>query len=321
MGAGHPSATASTAAVAAPFARAVDHYLAHVRINKGLSDNTVEAYRRDLGAYLRFLRLRGRDGLAATADDVTAYLDALRRGEPPATRPLAPATVARMLVAVRTLYRWLAAEGYVADDPTAAIAPPRRPRALPKAIAVEQVEAMLEQPDAGLLGRRDRAILEVLYGAGLRISELVALDVDDIDLEGGTILVRAGKGWRTRRLPLGSAARAALTDYLTVSRPELARRARRAARGALFLNSRGTRLTRQGCWKLVKGHAARAGVAHVSPHTLRHSFATHMLDRGADIRVVQELLGHASLATTQVYTLVTAERLRDVYLAAHPRAR
>jgi integrase/recombinase XerD len=182
---------------------------------------------------------------------------------------------------------------------------------------------LVEAPNKDLLGRRDRAILEVLYGAGVRISELVALDVDDVDLDEPSILVRAGKGNKARRLPLGRAARRALEAYLSLTRPELAVRGTASkARGALILNARGGRLSRQGCWKILKGYARAAGLAdRVSPHTLRHSFATHMLDAGADIRAVQELLGHASVATTQVYTLVSDRRLREVYLASHPRAR
>ena len=200
---------------------------------------------------------------------------------------------------------------------------PRRPRSLPKAIRVDEVARLLEAPDTGLLGRRDRAVLEILYGAGLRISELVSLDVDDVDLEARTVWVRGGKGGRDRRVPLGRAACEALDAYLVGSRPELASRApARGSLGALVLNSRGGRLTRQACWKLIRSYAERIGLAsRVSPHTLRHSFATHLVEGGADIRVVQELLGHASLTTTQVYTFVGEARLRQVYLAAHPRAR
>jgi integrase/recombinase XerD len=226
-----------------------------------------------------------------------------------------------MLVSVRALYRFLEREGHRTSDPTAKIGIPKKPRSIPKAISLEDVERLIELPGDDLLGRRDRAILEVLYGAGLRISELVGLDVDDVDLDEGSVLVRAGKGSKARRVPVGRAARAALGDYLAVSRRELAGRSG-GAKGAVFLNARGGRLSRQGCWKILKGYARRAHLAdRVSPHTLRHSFATHMLDAGADIRVVQELLGHASLATTQVYTLVSDSRLREVYLASHPRAR
>ena len=238
-------------------------------------------------------------------------------------RAYQPTSVARLLVSVRGLYRFLAGEGRIASDPTAAVGSPQRLRSLPQAIPVWEVERLLAVPGHDLLGRRDRAVLETLYGGGLRISELVGLDVDDADLDGASLLVRAGKGGKGRMVPLGGAARAALGGYLTVTRPELVRKARRpTAPVGLFLNARGSRLSRQGCWKLVKDAARSAGLAgRVSPHTLRHSCATHMLEGGADIRVVQELLGHVSLATTQVYTLVSEGRLREVYLDSHPRAR
>lgn len=304
------------------FDRWVGELLAHLRLEKGLSDNTLQAYRRDLATFRAYLALGGLDPARLTADDITGYLDALRAGRPPARRPMAPSSVARLIVPVRTLYRFLVREGELRADPTAAVGSPRRPRSVPKAIGVDDVARLLELPRADdLLGRRDRAVLEVLYGAGLRISELVGLDVDDVDLDEGSVLVRHAKGGRSRRVPLGRAARAAVGAYLGAARPELARRGR-ARSPALFLNARGGRLSRQGCWKILKGYASLAGLKdRVSPHTLRHSFATHMLDGGADIRVVQELLGHASLATTQVYTLVSDSRLREVYLAAHPRAR
>lgn len=302
--------------------RWLDEFMTHLHAERGLAKNTLAAYRRDLALWRRFCERESVDPAAACDDDITEFLERLRDGRPPATKPLASSSVARTLVAVRALHRFLIREGRIAVDPTAKVGSPRRGRALPKAIAVREVEALLELPRSDVLGRRDRAILEVLYGAGVRISELVALDVDDIDLDDGSVLVRSGKGSKARRLPLGRVARRALSDYLAVSRKELAGRSRGGgARGALFLNARGERLSRQGCWKIIKryAHAARLG-SRVSPHTLRHSFATHMLEAGADIRVVQELLGHASLATTQVYTLVSDRRLREIYAAAHPRA-
>ena len=307
----------------ASFDLAVAEFLTQADLERGLSPNTIAAYRRDISSFAGFMAARRRDGMDATSEDITEYMEALRVGAAPAAKPFAPSSVARMLVSIRSLYRWLAREGMIASDPTAMVGTPRKPRSIPKAIAVEDVTRLVTLPGANLLGRRDKAILEILYGAGLRISELVALDVDDVDLDGSTILVRAGKGSKTRRLPLGRAAHAAAGDYLSVSRSELARRATATrSGGAMFLNARGGRLSRQGCWKILKGYAATAGLqAKVSPHTLRHSFATHMLDGGADIRVVQELLGHASLATTQVYTLVSDSRLREVYVASHPRAK
>jgi integrase/recombinase XerD len=297
----------------------ITEFLSYLTSEKGLSDNTVSAYRRDLDAWRRFCRAEGRRPGDVAPEDVTTYLARLRAGKSPASRPLAPTTVARMLVAVRSLYRFLLAEEAVSSDPTAAVGSPRQPRSLPRAVSIEDVEALLAQPGRGVLGRRDRAILETLYGAGLRISELVALDVDDVDVEEGLVLVRSGKGSKARVVPLGRAARETLSGYLSLARPTLSERGQ--ARGALFLNARGGRISRQGCWKALKGHARSAGIEdRVTPHTLRHSFATHMLDAGADIRVVQELLGHSSLATTQVYTLVSDARLRDVYLESHPRS-
>ncbi|MGH2806848.1 MAG: site-specific tyrosine recombinase XerD [Actinomycetota bacterium] len=303
--------------------RWIDEFLTYVEFEKGLSKNTIDAYRRDLAVWRNYCTKRGVDARRTGAKDITDYLDRLRTGKAPAATAYSPASVARMLVAVRALYKFLAREGQIDADPTATIGSPKKPRSIPKAIPLADVESLLELPAADLLGRRDRAVLETLYGAGLRISELVGLDVDDVDLDDGTVLVRMGKGSKSRRIPIGRAARKALGDYLSATRPELAKRSEaRRSRGALFLNARGGRLSRQGCWKILKGYARLAGMeAKVSPHTLRHSFATHMLDAGADIRVVQELLGHASLSTTQVYTLVSDRRLREVYFASHPRAR
>lgn len=303
------------------FDRWVDEFIAHLQFERGLAANTIAAYRRDLATFREYCRVADVDPERAEPEDFTEYLERLRSGAPPADKPFAPTSVARMLVSVRALYRFLAREGHRANDPTAKLGSPKKPRSIPRAISLEDVERLIELPGDDVLGRRDRAILEVLYGAGLRISELVGLDVDDVDLDDGTVLVRAGKGSKSRRVPLGRAGRAAVGDYVAVARRELAKRSGRAG-GAVFLNARGSRLSRQGCWKILKGYARRAHLAdRVSPHTLRHSFATHMLDAGADIRVVQELLGHASLATTQVYTLVSDSRLREVYLASHPRAR
>lgn len=299
----------------------IDEFLSHAAYERGLSENTLAAYRRDLVTWASFCAGLGIDLRAAAPGDVTTYVERLRSGGPPAAQPLSPSSVARMLVSLRAFYRYAVAEGLVPADPTARVATPKQTRSLPKAIRLDEVERLLAAPADDLLGRRDRAMLETLYGAGLRISELVALDVDDADLDEGTIVVRSGKGNKDRRVPAGRPARAALDAYLTRSRSELVGRARVAV-PALFLNARGGRLSRQGCWKILKHHARAAGLAEiVSPHTLRHSFATHMLDRGADIRVVQELLGHANITTTQVYTLVSDTRLRDVYMAAHPRAR
>ncbi len=304
-------------------AASVDDFVSHLRVERGLSENSVTAYRRDLAKWVAFCADAGVALEDAAPEQVTEFLDRLRKGHAPAAAAMAPSSVARTLVSVRAFYRFLVREGGLAADPTARVGSPARPRSLPKAISLEQVERLIESPPRDLLGRRDTAMLEVLYGAGLRISELIALDVDDVDLDEGVVVVRSGKGGKGRVVPLGSAARKALDEYLVQSRPELLRRAAgRADAAALFLNSRGRRLGRQGCWKVLKQHARTAGLGPVvSPHTLRHSFATHMLDAGADIRVVQELLGHSSLATTQVYTLVSDRHLHEVYVTSHPRAR
>lgn len=319
-----PSTSSSDAASRLePLDRWIDEFIIHSQIERGLSDNTILSYRRDLQRWREFCGLAGVDAGRVAPEQVTDYLARLRSGAPPARRAYRPATVARMLVTVRVFYRWLVREGQLAVDPTAKVGAPKRPLSLPKAIALEQVVRLIELPSEDPMGRRDSAILETLYGAGLRISELVSLDVDDLDLEEGSVLVRTAKGGRARRIPLGRAACETTGAYLTITRPDLATRAPAGApSGALWLNARGGRLTRQGTWKLIKGYARLAGLDEaVTPHTLRHSFATHMLDAGADIRVVQELLGHASLTTTQIYTLVSQSRLREVYLTSHPRAR
>lgn len=301
----------------------IDQFISHVEFERGLSANTIAAYRRDLALWRSFCAERAKDPGGVRPEDVTEFLERLRSGAPPATKPLAPSSVARTVACMRSFHRFLYGEGCIGADPTAKVGTPKRSRSIPKAISLAEVERLLSLPDASVLGRRDRAVLETLYGSGLRISELVGLDVDDVDLDEGLVLVRAGKGGKARRVPVGRAQHGALSGYLALSRPELARRAHGdRGRGALVLNARGARLSRQGCWKLLQAYAARAGLTRrVSPHTLRHSFATHMLDAGADIRVVQELLGHASLSTTQIYTLVSNRRLREVYLASHPRAR
>jgi integrase/recombinase XerD len=226
---------------------------------------------------------------------------------------LSTASAARTMSAVRGLHRFAAREGLAPDDPGRDVHPPAPPKRLPKALAVDQVERILAAPGDDPLGLRDRALLEFLYGTGARISEAVGLAVDDVD--DATVTLH-GKGGRTRLVPLGRYARAALDAYLVRSRPGLA-----TGSPALFLNARGGPLSRQSAWTILHRAAETAGVPGVSPHTLRHSYATHLLDGGADVRVVQELLGHASVTTTQVYTLVTVERLREVYATSHPRAR
>lgn len=303
---------------------AVRRYLDHLTVERGLATHTLAAYGRDLARYQGWLAAGGRASLAGvTPGDVASFVAALREGDPEHP-PLAAGSAARAVVAVRGLHAFAAAEGLTPDDPARAVRPPSPARRLPRAIGVAEVEQLIGAAGAGGAGGdprplRDRALLELLYGTGARISEAVTLDVDDLGT--GTVLL-SGKGGRQRMVPVGRYARAALDAYLVRGRPVLAAASRRAsASPALFLNARGGRLTRQGAWGVLSAAAARAGLSGVSPHTLRHSFATHLLDGGADVRVVQELLGHASVTTTQVYTLVTVDKLREVYAAAHPRAR
>ncbi len=300
--------------------RAVRTYLDHLTVERGLAANTLSSYRRDLGRYDEFLAAQGIDDLdAVTEQTVTAFLVSLREGSQ-AHPPLSASSAARTVVAVRGFHKFAVSDGLALADPAAAVKPPTPAKRLPKALPLSDVEAILEAagaPDTAL-ARRDRALLEVLYGTGARISEAVGLDVDDLDAVDGTVLLR-GKGGKERLVPVGGYARESVAAYLTRARPELV-----AARSgpAMFLNSRGGRLSRQSAWSVLVKAAERAGVtASVSPHTLRHSFATHLLDGGADVRVVQELLGHASVTTTQVYTLVTVDNLREVFATAHPRAR
>ena len=304
---------------------AVRQYLQYVTVERGLAVNTVQSYERDLRRYMELLAARGKRDLGAvTAADVAEFLAALRTGDEEHP-PLAASSAARAVVAVRGLHAFARKQGLVAADPAREVAPPALPRLLPKAISVAEVERLLEaagsteDPDPRVL--RDRALLEFLYGTGARISEATGLDVDDLDHAAAdpTVLL-TGKGGKQRYVPVGSYAVRALDAYLVRGRPALAAAARRKASPAVFLNARGGRLTRQGAWGILREASLRSGNPDVSPHTLRHSFATHLLDGGADIRVVQELLGHASVTTTQVYTLVTVDKLREVYAAAHPRA-
>ncbi|HBU41629.1 MAG TPA: site-specific tyrosine recombinase XerD [Microbacterium sp.] len=303
--------------------RALDAYLRHVTIERGLSAHTVAAYRRDLGPYRQWLADRGIDDSAqVTAALVTEYIAERAASDPPP----AATSLARLQSSVRGMHRFLVVEGIDPVDPTTHVRPPKMPRRLPKALTIAQVEALLAaagpEPAAAtpgdLVALRDRALLELLYATGARVSEAVGLDVDDVT--DGDILRVRGKGSKERIVPIDSYARAAVDAYLTRARPELARRGKASPR--LFLGARGAPLSRQSAWLVIQAAAERANLeAHVSPHTLRHSFATHLLQGGADVRVVQELLGHASVATTQIYTHVSVDALRDVYATSHPRAR
>lgn len=296
-----------------------EEYLTWLRVERGRSSNTLAAYRRDLEAYWQWLRRQGRPLVEVTEADVTAYV-AFQRA-----KGKAPSTVKRSVVAVRSLHRFLAVEGTTAADPAADVEVPRVPQGLPKALTEDEIAALIDAVGGrDAAARRDRAILEVLYGTGLRISELVGLSLADLALDDG--LVRAfGKGSKERIVPIGRMAHRALADWLSPDgrgRFEPKRWARRTDAEAVFLNARGGRLSRQGAWGIVRRYGARAGLeGRLTPHVLRHSCATHMLDHGADIRTVQELLGHASVSTTQVYTKVSTERLWSVYRQAHPRAR
>lgn len=302
----------------------VGGYLDHLAVERGAARNTVLSYTRDLRRYADHLRAAGLTDLAGVREGhVTDFVADLGRGDPETGRaPLAAGSVARATIAVRGLHRFAAREGWTSTDVTDGVRPPRPGRRLPKALSVDQVLALLgavaadpEVADPRAL--RDQAMLELLYSTGARISEAVGLDVDDVDLSARTVMLR-GKGGRERLVPIGGPATDAVSAYLVRGRPDLAR----AGGPALLLNVRGGRLSRQSAWQVLRDAADRAGLTvPVSPHTLRHSFATHLLEGGADVRVVQELLGHASVATTQIYTMVTVTALREVWAGAHPRAR
>ena len=306
---------------------AADGWLDHLRVERGRSEHTLRAYRRDVGRYLDFLAARGITSAEQVREEhVSEFLAHLRAGDADHP-PLAATSAARAVVAVRGLHTFLALEGETPDDPAREVSPPTPPRRLPSALSVDEVHRLLQAASVGdtPAALRDRALLEVLYGCGARVGEAVALDLDDLELgraEDGTggVVRLFGKGRKERIVPMGRYARAALDAWLVRGRPELVRTGRGTP--AVFVNARGGRLSRQSAWTAIKTAAERSGLGSpVSPHTLRHSFATHLLDGGADVRVVQELLGHASVTTTQIYTHVSTQRLREVYAQAHPRAR
>lgn len=301
-------------------AAVVRSYLDHLAVERGVAGNTLSSYRRDLERYLGYLAAHQVTSLAdVDAGTVAGFLAYLREGDAEHP-PLSAASAARGVVAVRGLHRFAVRDGLVEVDVARDVRPPAPPRRLPKAIGVDDVERLLEAAgfDGTPLAIRDRALLETLYATGARISEAVGLAVDDVDLQGRSVLL-SGKGGKQRRVPLGSFAAAALDAYLVRVRPALAAKGRGTP--ALFLNARGGPLSRQSAWTVLRDAADRAGLGSgISPHTLRHSFATHLMEGGADVRVVQELLGHSSVTTTQIYTLVTVDQLREVYAATHPRA-
>lgn len=296
--------------------RALDAYLRHVTIERGLSEHTIAAYRRDLGGYLEWL---ADDGITDTSEVTPAVIDRFIAARASAAPTPASTSLARLQSSVRGWHRFLAREGIEDDDPSGRLRPPKAPQRLPKALTIDQVERLLGAPSAeDPIGVRDRELLELLYATGARVSEAVGLDVDD--LAHGDVLRLRGKGSKERIVPIGSFARAAVDAYLTRVRPALAAKGRASAR--LFLGARGAPLSRQSAWLVIRAAAEKAQItSEVSPHTLRHSFATHLLQGGADVRVVQELLGHSSVATTQIYTHVSVDTLRDIYATSHPRAR
>jgi integrase/recombinase XerD len=305
--------------IAPPLVAVLRQYLDHLAVERGIAANTLESYTRDLRRYLRYLTGLGVTELAGvTETSITGFVGALREGDA-AHQPLAASSAARAAVAVRGLHKFALLEGLIEVDPARQVKPPSLPRRLPKALPVDDVLRLLDTvPTDEPRSVRDKALLELLYSTGARISEAVGLDLDAVDRVDRTVLLD-GKGGKQRLVPVGRPALAALEAYLVRSRPVLAT----AGRGtpAVFLNARGGRLSRQSAWQVLKDAAERAGISvPVSPHTLRHSFATHLLEGGADVRVVQELLGHASVTTTQVYTLVTVTTLREVYATSHPRA-
>ncbi|MGI8679295.1 MAG: site-specific tyrosine recombinase XerD [Jatrophihabitans sp.] len=295
-------------------------YLDHLAVERGVAANTLSSYRRDLHRYLKYLDTAHVASIAdVDATRVGGFLAHLREGDDDHP-PLSASSAARAVVAVRGLHKFALHDNLVEVDVSREIRPAAPPRRLPKAISVEDVERLLDA--AGYAGTslaiRDRALLELLYGTGARISEAVGLDIDDLDLMDSTVLLN-GKGGKQRRVPVGSFASTALSHYLVRARPRLTEAGRGTSR--IFLNSRGGPLSRQSAWAVLRTAAERAGLTmDLSPHTLRHSFATHLMEGGADVRVVQELLGHASVTTTQIYTLVTVDTLREVYASSHPRA-
>lgn len=295
-------------------------WLNHLAVERGVSANTLSNYRRDVDRYLRWLEQAGiRDLDQVDAQHLEAYVADLRRGRE-GVRPLAASSTARALTVARGLHKFGVEEGFLAADVAAEVSPPSTGERLPDTLSVAEVERLLDSCSTDTpVGLRDRALLESLYATGARVSEVLALSVDDLNaaLEGDGVLVVTGKGNKQRLVPLGAHAQDAIGAYLVRARPLFAR----GTSHAWLLNTRGGTLSRQSAWTAIKQAAERAGVEkEISPHTLRHSFATHLLEGGADVRTVQELLGHASVTTTQLYTHVTADNLREVWAAAHPRA-
>jgi integrase/recombinase XerD len=306
-------ATIEQPAVERRFEHLVLDFLAYLEFERGLSRNTLDAYRTDLLQLGRFLEKRETSALEATPADIADFLESLAKGGSSA------ATIHRKSACLRSFYRHLRRDGLLDTDPTATLSTPRRSRKLPHVLTRGEIEKLLSQPrGTEPAALRDRALLEVMYACGLRASEAIGLELMDIDLQEGVLRAR-GKGSKERVVPIGQAALKALRIYLERGRPGLVKGAPEAH---VFVNFRGGSLTRQGLYKIVRRHATTAGLAErMSPHTLRHTFATHLLSGGCDLRSVQEMLGHADVSTTQLYTHLSSERLKDVYFRAHPRAR
>jgi integrase/recombinase XerD len=311
-------ATIAPSAESRPYEHLVLDYLAYLEFERGLSRNTLEAYRSDLLQFGRFLESRGLDAVTAKASDVSEFLTDLAQGDGNGRAAASPATVHRKAACLRSFYRHLRREGVRETDPTTSISGPRRSQRMPKVLNRAEVQKLLAQPRGSEpTSLRDRALLELMYACGLRASEAIGMDVRDLDMEAGVLHAR-GKGSKERVVPVGRAAIDAVRVYMERGRPSLLRGRLEAK---LFVNFRGEPLTRQGLYKIVRRHASSAGLAdRMSPHTLRHTFATHLLAGGCDLRSVQEMLGHADVATTQLYTHLSSERLKDVYFKAHPRA-
>jgi integrase/recombinase XerD len=312
-----PAASAALSPAGGAIERLTLDFLAYLELERGLSRNTLAAYRCDLQQFGEFLRRRRLAPVEATHADLADFLTELARGDQE-HRPVAATTLGRKVACLRSFYRHLRREGLIEHDPTAELRGPRKPQRLPRVLSRAEVAKLLEQPrGAEALALRDRALLELMYACGLRASEAVGLELSDLDLEEGLLRAR-GKGSKERIVPIGRQALAALGVYFRSGRPELLGA---TVQRRVFLNHRGGALSRQGLYKIVQGHARSAGLEQrMSPHTLRHSFATHLLVGGCDLRSLQEMLGHADLATTQVYTHLSADRLKDAYFSAHPRA-
>ncbi len=312
--------TEAPALALAPARRLTDltlDFIAYLELERGLSRNTLEAYRSDLRQYGQFLQRRRVDPLAVGPVDLAAFVSELaegREGKP----PLAPATLQRKIACLRSFHRHLRRDGILESDPTAELRPPKSSARLPKVLSRDEVTRLLAQPQgSGVAARRDRALLETMYACGLRASEAIELTLANLDLDAG-VLRTHGKGSKERIVPIGSQAIRTLREYITRGRPRLVGL---TDEPRVFVNLRGGSLSRQGLYKIVQSHARSAGLAdRMSPHTLRHTFATHLLAGGCDLRSLQEMLGHADIGTTQIYTHLSADRLRDVYFDAHPRA-